>query len=77
MDISEALGGLAQRILMLLPTSPFRPFVDQFAALPGLGVLNWFFPVSECLVVLGAWLSAIAVFLLYSVIMRWVKLIAD
>lgn len=77
MDFSDAFGGLIQKILELLPTSPFREFLDQFGDIPYLGILNWFFPVRGVLTVMAAWLAAIALFLLYSVIMRWVKIIGD
>lgn len=65
------------KILSLLPHSPFRSFIDNFQSPQYLGWLNWFFPVKQIIVILGLWLSAIALFYLYSVIMRWVKLIGD
>lgn len=68
---------IIEKLLSVLPTSPFAEFVDQFASLPALGYLNWFFPVRQCLVVLAAWLAAITLYYVYSVIMRWVKLIGD
>lgn len=77
MNISDAWGGLVQNIVQLLPTSPFAPWIEQFAALPGLGWLNWLFPVRGCLQVMAAWLTAVALFYVYSVIARWVKLIGD
>ena len=76
MQASNAFS-LTDKLIQLLPTSPFQPYIEQFASLPYLGYLNWFFPVSECLVVAGAWLTAISLFYLYSVIMRWVKMIGD
>lgn len=68
---------IIDQLISMLPGSPFAEFVDQFAALPSLGYLNWFFPVRQCLVVLAAWLAAITLYYVYSVIMRWVKLIGD
>lgn len=76
MDFSWAKG-IWNSILNLLPTSPFRSFIDSIPDLPGLAELNWFFPVGECLDVLTAWGVAIGIFYLYSVIMRWIKLIGD
>lgn len=64
-------------LLKVLPTSPFADFINDFSNLPSLGVLNWFFPVGPCLTVLAAWLGAISLYYVYSVIMRWVKLIGD
>ena len=77
MNLSDAFNGIINSIIQLLPVSPFAPFVEQFASLPFLGYLNWFFPVRGCLTVMAAWLAAIVLFYLYSVIMRWVKLIGD
>lgn len=77
MDITQAFGGLVQTLLSVLPTSPFRGFISTLGRLPFLGVLNWFFPVSECVALCGAWLVAISLFYVYSVVMRWVKLIGD
>lgn len=77
MSIGEALGGLVQRIVSVLPRSPFQDVLEQFSQLPFLGYLNWFFPVRACLTVMAGWLVAIAAFYLYSVIARWVKLIGD
>lgn len=77
MDLQEAFGGLIQEIIDVLPTSPFREFINDFAGIPYLGYLNWFFPVRGVLVVMAAWLTAILLFLVYSIIMRWVKMIGD
>ena len=68
---------LVDQLVRLLPTSPFADFIDDFANLPWLGVLNWFLPVQQILTVMAAWLAAVSLFYVYSVIMRWVKLIGD
>lgn len=75
----EASNGfyLIDQLLQILPTSPFAQFIDDFSSLPWLGVLNWFVPVQQILTVMVAWLGAVSLFYLYSVIMRWVKLIGD
>ena len=77
MEINQAFQHLIGQIVEVLPLSPFADFVEQFQHLPWLGVLNWFFPVRQCLIVMAAWLGAIALFYLYSVVMRWVKMIGD
>lgn len=76
-DLNNLFNGFLQRILELLPLSPFQPYLDDMAAIPYLGILNWFLPVSEILVVMSAWLVSVALFYAYSVVMRWVKLIGD
>ena len=73
----DTAKSLVQRLVDVLPRSPFAGFIDQIGELPGLAWLNWFFPVSECLSVMVAWLAAIAVYYAISVILRWVKVIGD
>lgn len=66
-------------LLSVLPLSPFRQFLDDFAIISAskLGWLNWLIPVRQILVVMGAWLGAVTVFYIYSVIARWAKVIGD
>ena len=47
----------------------------NLSQLPYLGYLNYFVPVGTCLKIGTAWLAAIALFYLYSVLARWIKLI--
>ena len=77
MGIKDAFRGIIDRLIDILPASPFANALSNFANLPYLGYLNWFIPVRGILTVMGAWLAAITLFYLYSVIMRWVKLIGD
>lgn len=76
-NIWEILQNLLQRLLQVLPKSPFKDISASIANSDYLGYLNWFFPVSEVLSVMTAWLAAIALFYLWSVLARWVKLIGD
>lgn len=72
------LGRFLQVILSVLPTSPIRGIIDSIdmsGMETGLGWLNWFVDVSWMLEVFSLWLTAYAVYLVFSVIMRWVKLI--
>lgn len=75
--IYTLVGTLGKEVIKLLPTSPFRQFIDNFEAPQYLGWLNWFFPISSILSVLALWVTAIGLFYLYSIIMRWVKMIGD
>lgn len=77
MTIEQAFNGLIEAIVRVLPHSPFQAFISEFSELPFLGYLNWFIPVRSMLLVMAAWLIAVAAFYLYSVIARWVKLIGD
>lgn len=70
-------NALVVTITSVFPTSPFSDFIHEFASLPFLGYLNWFFPVGPCLVILSAWLIAYGAYLLYSIVARWLKVIGD
>lgn len=74
LSLFEKFGKL---LMDVLPTSPFREFLDKVSGIPYLGYLNWFVPVGDILLVMTAWLGAIALFYLYSIVMRWVKAIGS
>lgn len=74
---TELLNKFAGIVSTVLPASPFRPFLREFASLPYLKYINWVVPVGKCVKVGLAWLAVITTFYIYSVIMRWVKMIGD
>ncbi len=74
--MKEILDKFLAGVLKLLPLSPFAPYIDQLSALPFLGYLNWFIPVGTLVGIGTAWLTAIGLYYLYSVVMRWIKLIS-
>ena len=63
--------------LSFLPASPFQLFISQVEKLPYLGFINYFIPIDFFLSVGQAWLIAITIFYLASVVLRWVKMIGD
>lgn len=75
----ELMSKFKDAVISLLPLSPFSKFIDEFEKLnpEWLGWLNWIIPVKQILIVTAAWLGAVALFYIYSVIMRWIKLIGD
>lgn len=75
--LQELFGAFAEKLLAVLPTSPFARYIDAFGDMPFLGWLNWFIPIKACLVVFSAWLVAVGLFNAYSVIARWLKLIGE
>lgn len=62
-------------LIAVLPISPFTNFVSALDGTPYLAYLNWFFPVGRCLIVMNAWLVAIAVYYGYQWVMRYLNLI--
>lgn len=75
--ILNIFNSLAQGLTKVLPTSPFSEYIDTFASLPYLSWLNWFIPIKSCLAVFATWLVAVGLFYVYSIAMRWVKMIGD
>ena len=73
--MKEILDKLLSVILSLLPLSPFADAIDNLTQLPYLAYLNYFVPVGTFIKIGEAWLAAIALFYLYSVLARWIKLI--
>ena len=63
-------------VINLLPASPFTSFIEACENLPYLGWLNWFIPVGSIIAIGEAWLVAVGLFYLYSVVLRWVKAIS-
>lgn len=74
--MKEMLDKFLSLLLSLLPLSPFADFITSLESLPYLGYLNYFLPIGTCMKIGAAWLTAIGLFYLYSVIARWVKLIS-
>lgn len=71
-DIFNQLWGT---IISFLPGSPFRGIISGLASIPYMTYLNWFFPVHECIIVLEVWLTAVALYYMYSAIMRFIRLL--
>ena len=74
--IKTAFNGFIAALINLLPTSPFIGIAASIADSDAIGMLNWFFPVGRCITTMALWLAAIALYYTYSVIARWVKVIA-
>lgn len=74
MIINTAFQKFVDWILQALPPCPFAGF--NLGNYPYVSYINWFFPVSECLDLMAAWLVAIGVYYVYSIVARWVKIIS-
>lgn len=75
--ISEFLAKIAGLVLSFLPDSPLKPIIEGLENMPWLGYLNWFVPVGTFITIGTVWLSAIAVFYTYQMILRWAKAVGD
>lgn len=74
-SILNGMQNIAQDTLQLLPRSPFRSFIDGVDNIPMVKYLNFFLPIDLVIPVLVAWGTAIGLYYMYSIILRWVKAI--
>ena len=75
--ITSGLIDLAISIIEIFPTSPFV-VLDELSnteIYEWIQMLNWFVPVSSFVAILEAWLSCVAVYYVYQIVLRWIKVI--
>lgn len=75
--IVNMINGVVENLSNILPVSPFRPYIEQLSQVPWIGILNYFVPVGVFLDILFAWASALGIFYVYSIILRWVKVVGE
>lgn len=73
--IFKGLKSILALALKLLPDSPFRGFIDSLGDVPFIGYLNYFIPISDFLVLLTAWGTAVTLFYVVSAVLRYVRAI--
>lgn len=71
--INKFLNEVAYAVLFLLPHSPFRESINNIQQAEWIGYLNYFVPVGTFVAIGSVWVSAIAVFYVYQIILRWAK----
>lgn len=67
----------ANWLISFLPHSPFQQYLNDFSNLPYLHWLNWFVPFNDFVIIGTAWLTVIALFYGYQILMRWIKVIGE
>ena len=73
--IAELKNAFLSIVLKLLPLSPFEKYINELEDLPYLGYLNWFIPIGDIIVIGTAWLGAITIYYMLSILLRWLKAI--
>jgi len=73
--LTSKLAYVVDFIMMMLPDSPFTMLSKDADIQQVLGWLNWIIPVSSMVAILEVWLTAIAIFYVYQLILRWSKAI--
>ena len=72
--VIDVLGSLLNLILLVFPKSPFVVLSEYTLKSELLQYLNYLLPIAEMVVITEAWLAAITIFYIWSVIAKWVKL---
>lgn len=73
--LSDGFSSFIDGLIGVLPKSPIY-FVNSNPAIKKvLGYLNWFFPIEAMLALTEAWLTAIVIYYIVQVILRWMKAI--
>ena len=75
--IVNFVNKLFSALVLVLPTSPFQKFIKEIDDIPWLGVVNYFIPIGTMLSIFLAWLTAMGLFYLYSILMRWIKIVGE
>jgi hypothetical protein len=68
------IGGFITIIFNLLPETPFNS-VYQYLNNDFFMNLNWIIPIPEILTFLVSWTSAVSLYYVISVVLRWIKAI--
>ncbi len=75
--IAKLLNSILSSIFVFLPASPFKDTFSAMADNTVLQYLNYFIPIGDFLTITTVWLSAIAVYYAYQIVLRWIKAIND
>lgn len=73
--MNEIIENLGEFVFDLLPDSPFQSFLATMEQVEFLGVLNWFIPISSFISIGTGWLTCVALYYAYQVILRWINAI--
>lgn len=68
----KAIGTILTFVVSILPNSPFMAINSSGI---NLNSISWIIPVAQILAILQAWLTAVSIYYLYMVAMKWIKLI--
>lgn len=72
--IIDVLGSLISLIFSILPPSPFK-LISNSPIAEYLPTLNFFIPIAEIIAITQVWLTAIGVYYIYQIVLRWIKAI--
>lgn len=68
----------ADWIYSILPLDPFKDVINELGSgkiAQGLHWLNWLFPIGDFVKILFLWVTCIATYYIYTVVLRWLNVI--
>lgn len=68
------LAKVLDAIFILLPDSPFKD-IDSSPISDFLGYMNYLVPVTEIVAIMTLWCTAIALYYIVQIALRWIKVI--
>lgn len=71
--LTDKLGIIVDTIMVMLPDSPFVMLQRSASVNQVIGIVNWIVPFSQMVAILQVWLTAVAVYYVYQIILRWAK----
>lgn len=72
--IITGMSSAGAAVIAMLPDSPFQ-IIDNSPVAKYMGYLNWIIPMNQIVGILELWVTAIVIYYLYVVILRWIKAI--
>ena len=76
--LTNTLVSAALSIIQLFPASPMQPLINSLKGsevVQVLGYVNWFVPVGTMVSILTGWLTCIAAYYVYQIVLRWIHVI--
>jgi hypothetical protein len=70
--IIKGLGSVLTVIFSILPSSPFK-YLDNSPIKDYLGIINYFIPLDFIISTGETWLTAIGIYYIYQIVLRWIK----
>lgn len=72
--IKDYISGFFDAVIDALPTSPILYLTTNSEIKTVMGYVNFFIPIYTMVSIVESWLTAIAMYYVFTVIMRWLKL---
>ena len=73
--LGDVFSGLADEIINVLPSSPISWLQANSEISKYMSYVNWFVPVYTFIGMMEVWLTAVVIYYVVQVILRWAKIV--